>query len=174
MHPNPTTSTEFLKAAAAGTCDMLPNVTDLTHTMTFTVNKSDVGYHYVAVSPLPSHVLDTLQVNVTGIRKYYNLSDLHDHQVPCSLSDVTSTCKINSSHSQDTCVLLQAVKKEEGNDFSAINIEADPQHLTRSSVFLAVITTVVVVSTLLLIGIGTAIAVIFTCQLKLYYYIGVD
>ena len=163
----PTDAKEFHEVVARGECVVLHNVYNDTYNKTFTANKP--GYYYASVSPPPNHMLNMLQITVSVAWKFYNVSDIQDHRVACSLSEVTSKCEIcDKSDHQDMCLLLYATRRTENNDFSLIDVRADKRPLVESSLFLI---SVIVGTGILTFLCGTLVillVVMCACKIKPY------
>ena len=98
-----------------GLCDLLLNVTQAVHNMTFTVNVPSYYFAGVRIPP-NSTAVDALQISISVERHYYNRLGQEE---PCFLRERKSLCKLKRRHHK-TCILLYTEPSFDSNDFIEI------------------------------------------------------
>ena len=101
-----------------GLCDLLPNVTQAVHNMSFTVNVSSYYFAGVRIPP-NSPTVDSLHISISLERYYYDTPQ--GDEDPCSLHGERSQCKLKR-RDHKTCILLYTEQNFNSNDFIEIHI----------------------------------------------------
>lgn len=123
----------------------------------FTIN--DTGYYFAGVSSF--QILESLQINVSLTRNFYDRSDFLQDHVNCHLVQTTNNCTVNNTFA-DTCIMLHATVADIA-DFNYIGISAAGKTVYHSLPFNIVMPFVGVVFVIAVVVVVVVIAFYFNC-----------